>query len=232
MKAPRKQKQRIKGTERPARDQQAQLMFTQFAVDRSSDEAVWMLSDGKLIYVNEATCKSLGYTREELLSMRVFDINPNFGPEDWPRHWQRIKANNTLVFETEQKTKDGQLFPVEVTANYLEFNGEEYNIAFARNITERKRAEKRLEHRTAELEVANERLSALYAVTSTMSQSLDLDTVLNAVIKEITRIFSFDGVGVYLTDNRADTLILRASSETEREYFNRINAFLRQLYND
>lgn len=202
-------------------------MFTQFAVDRASDAAIWMLADGQIIYVNDAACKSLGYANDELLVMQVFDINPSFDREGWREHWQRLKTKRTLVFETEEKAKDGRLFPVEVTANYLEYDGEEYNIAFARNITERKRVEERLKNRTAELEAANEQLSALYAVSSTISQSLDLDTVLTAVIKEIAGMFGFDGVGVYLPDTSNETLILRASTETEREYFTRINAFRR-----
>ena len=66
------------------------LQFTQFAVDHYSDGAFWMGSDARLIYVNEAACRSLGYTKEELLSMTVHDIDPNFPKEAWTDHWSDL----------------------------------------------------------------------------------------------------------------------------------------------
>ena len=49
-----------------------------------------------------------------------------------------------MTFETQHQTKQGRVFPVEITANYVEFDGKEYSFAFARDITERKRAEEAL----------------------------------------------------------------------------------------
>jgi PAS domain S-box-containing protein len=120
------------------------LRFTQFAIDHASDAAFWMGPDARFIYVNEAACRSLGYTRDELLSMTVHDIDPNFPAERWSKHWQEIKQRRSLTFESRHRTKDGRVFPVEITTNYLEFNGQEYHCAFARDISERKRLEAQL----------------------------------------------------------------------------------------
>jgi PAS domain-containing protein len=54
------------------------LQFTQFAIDRSSDAAFWMGTDARFIYVNNAACNALGYSKEELLTMAVHDIDPDF----------------------------------------------------------------------------------------------------------------------------------------------------------
>ncbi len=57
------------------------LKITQLAMDKFGDSIIWLSSDGSLVYVNEAACKSLGYSKKELLSMHIWDIDPKFPPE-------------------------------------------------------------------------------------------------------------------------------------------------------
>jgi len=120
------------------------LRFTQFSVDNAADAAFWMGPDARLIYVNDAACRSLGYSRDELLSMSVHDIDPCFPREVWPAHWSELKERGSFVVESKHRAQNGRVFPVEVCANYLTFEGNEYNCAFVRDITERKRAEEQI----------------------------------------------------------------------------------------
>ncbi len=142
------------------------VSLMQFSVDRMADAAFWMGPDARLIYVNEAACSSLGYSKEELLSMAVHDIDPNFPAEAWPGHWKEVKERGSFSLESLHRTKDGQVFPVEITVNYLEFGGREYNCAFARDITARKLAEQEL--RTSEekyrqlVQLSNDAIYILY----------------------------------------------------------------------
>ncbi|MFQ5786975.1 MAG: histidine kinase dimerization/phosphoacceptor domain -containing protein, partial [Thermodesulfobacteriota bacterium] len=85
-----------------------------------------------------AACHSLGYTREELLTMTVHDIDPNFPKGTWKLNWNSLKLHKTRQIESRHRTKDNKIFPVEITSNYMEFNGREYNCALARDITYRK----------------------------------------------------------------------------------------------
>ncbi|TAN42538.1 MAG: PAS domain S-box protein [Nitrospirae bacterium] len=117
------------------------LHITQFAVDNISDCLFMTRPDACFVDVNESTCLSLGYSRNELLGMTVFDIDPVFPREAWDSHWQEIKERKSFTIETKHRRKSGEIFPVEVTVNYFEYEGAEYNFAFARDITERKRAE-------------------------------------------------------------------------------------------
>lgn len=120
------------------------LRLTQFSVDHMGDAVFWIKPDGGLEYVNHMACSSLGYTREELLMMSIFDIDPNFPVEKWEDHWNEVKNAKFMKFESIHRTKDGELIPAEITVNHLLFDGKEYHCAFARNITERKQAEKTL----------------------------------------------------------------------------------------
>ena len=120
------------------------LQLAQFTVDRAADAIFWMAPDAKFSFVNDEACRSLGYSRKELLSMTVHDIDPNFPAEAWPEHWEDVRQRGSFAFESRHRAKDGRVFPVDITVNYLKFNGNEYNCAFARNITERKKAEENL----------------------------------------------------------------------------------------
>ncbi len=115
--------------------------FTQFAIDNTVDQAFWTTADGHFVYVNKAACCTLGYSREELMRLSVFDIGPTFSPETFAEHWQGLKTNPNASFETFHRAKDGRVYPVEVRSNYVVFDGKEYNCAFATDISERKRME-------------------------------------------------------------------------------------------
>ena len=171
------------------------LRLTQFSVDRAGDAVFWLGSDARFFYANDRACQHLGYSREELLSMTVHDVDPNFPAEVWPKHWEELKRRGSFTFESRHRTKDGELVPVEITVNYLEFEGKEYNCAFVRDITDRKRAEESLQkahdeledkvqRRTAELAKANEKLVVLNAVAETVSRSLDLQGILDSAWSE------------------------------------------------
>jgi len=120
------------------------LWLTQLFLERSAVMACLVGKDGRFLYVNDAACQLLQYSREELLIMSVADVTPDFPAEVWPEHWQDVKQRRSFTFESVKKAKDNRRFPVEITVNYFEFNGGEYNCVFVRDITDRKRAEEDL----------------------------------------------------------------------------------------
>jgi diguanylate cyclase (GGDEF)-like protein/PAS domain S-box-containing protein len=124
-----------------------ELRLTQFSVEHASDNIFWSNSQGHFVYVNKAACDSLGYSREELLSLSVPDLNPRFRKEeDWSTFWDELKQRGSITYEGQITSKQGRVFPAEVTANYLEFDGQEYSFAFVRDITDRKLAEDRVQY--------------------------------------------------------------------------------------
>ena len=97
-----------------------------------------------ILYVNDETCRSLGYPRKELLDMTVHDINPEYKQETWGKVWRNVKRLGSITIETLYKRKDGIIFPVELTGNYMEYDGQGYICAIVRDITERKKTEESL----------------------------------------------------------------------------------------
>jgi len=120
------------------------LRLNQFSIDHAADAAFWISPDARFLYANKAACRSLGYNRDELLAMTIHDIDPDFTRETWPSHWRKLKELGSHTIESRHRTKEGIVFPVEISINYFEYSGNEYNFAFARNITERKQAEETL----------------------------------------------------------------------------------------
>ncbi len=120
------------------------LQLTQFALDRAGEAAFWMGSDARLVYVNETACRSVGYSRHELLSMKMTDIDPSLTGELWASHWRDVQRGGVSTFESRHRRADGHVAPVEVTENFLEFAGRQYMFALARDISERKRVEEEL----------------------------------------------------------------------------------------
>ncbi|MEJ2157257.1 MAG: transporter substrate-binding domain-containing protein [Desulfobacteraceae bacterium] len=117
------------------------LQLTQFAIDHAFEAIFWHGPDARLIYVNDAACNSLGYDRDELLSMTVHDIDPEFPPEAWPAHWEELQRRGSFLIESKHRRKDGRAIPVEIRVNYIKYDGQEYNQSFVRDITSRKKVE-------------------------------------------------------------------------------------------
>jgi PAS domain S-box-containing protein len=130
-------------TERKQAEQSIALLS--FALNNVHEAAFLTDEKGCFQYVNEESCRILGYTQDELLGLGVADIDPDFPRERWPGHWDELKAQHSLTFETRHKTKDGGIFPVEVSTNYFEYDGQGYNLALARDITARKQTEEALQ---------------------------------------------------------------------------------------
>ena len=119
------------------------LEFTQFALNNFADHVLIMKMNGQIIDVNPAFCQSLEYSYAEINSLTLLDICPK-AKESWETVSQAIKQNRSLCFESVHQKKYGELLPVEVSANYLEYAGEEYIVGIVRDITQRKAAQKSL----------------------------------------------------------------------------------------
>jgi PAS domain S-box-containing protein len=129
-------------TERIENEKSLQMM--RFSIDNALDRIAWISPDGHFLYANKPACKEMGYTLDEVLSMSVSDVDPNFPIERWAEHYQAVKKTGFMRLETQQISGDGQVHDIEVSSNYLKFRDYEFMCSFGRDITERKRLEIKL----------------------------------------------------------------------------------------
>lgn len=117
-----------------------------FAIDNTSD-AIFISEqeEKRFSYVNRQACKSLGYTREELLHMTPFDIDPDITEEAVNQILSEADTHNFLSFESRHKRKDGSIFPVEVAVIYFDYGSKRHTMIHVRDITERKQYRQNLE---------------------------------------------------------------------------------------
>ncbi|MBN1261840.1 MAG: PAS domain S-box protein [Anaerolineae bacterium] len=126
------------------KEAEAALQLTRASIEQSQDAYFWFDAEAIFTDVSDATCAILGYSREELLALRVFDIDPVFPEEAWPGLKEQVKAAGTVTLESQHRTKEGKTFPVEVSVSHLQFGGEEIYFSVAKDITDRKEAESRV----------------------------------------------------------------------------------------
>ncbi|MEI7857672.1 MAG: response regulator [Methanomicrobiales archaeon] len=118
-----------------------QLEITQFAIDRAVDAAYLVDAEGHFLYVNWQTVTILGYPCDEILSLKVTDIDRRFFDSpvsSWKDYVQEIRETKAMIFVTEHRTKNGLFIPLQITAHHLEFAEKEYIWVFARTLAPEK----------------------------------------------------------------------------------------------
>ncbi len=123
-------------------------------IDQSSDCIEVVDPDsGKILDINEKTCQDLGYTKEELLSMHIFEIDPTINKEEFSSSVENLRKDKTILFEAIHRRKDGTDYPVEVNLKLVSLD-REYLVADVRDIRERKLAEQSIKLQIAALQAA------------------------------------------------------------------------------
>ncbi len=106
--------------------------------------------EGNIIEINQAVKDKMGYCRDDIKNMTIFDLHPGdtgrYDKNDIMKQWKSWDVGERVLVEVEHRQKDGSTIPVEVSTGKVKFGGEEYLIAFVRDITERREKEKEVEY--------------------------------------------------------------------------------------
>jgi two-component system, NtrC family, sensor kinase len=121
-----------------------ELWLTKASLENASAGVFWIDPQGRIVYANQTACRSLEYSREDLVSLSIADIDPVSPQEAFTKLWEQCKTRGSVTIESQHKSRLGRIFPVEITASYIEFDGQEYSFAFVRDITERRELEAQL----------------------------------------------------------------------------------------
>jgi len=119
-------------------------------IESAMDGFWWLDRFGNMLEVNRAYCVMTGYEQSELLAMRVTDLDAVETTEQVAAHMDATSRLGHSRFETKHRRKDGSIFDVEVSAQYIAGAARCFAV-FIRDISERKRLESALEHRLVAL---------------------------------------------------------------------------------
>ncbi len=180
-------------------EKQANIELNQFktTLDMTLDAVLMRDAEtSQFIYANQGAVKKLGYSQQELLQMTPLSLNPKHTTESLHELMAPLVegTQTSTIFETVIPHKNGTLIPVEIFNQYIQLPGQINRfISIARDITERKQAEKELlkakeaaEQAKLEAEIANSAKSAFLA-----NMSHELRTPLNGILG-YTQILSRD----------------------------------------
>ena len=109
------------------------------------NETAWVIDfNGNFVEINDAAAKTLGYSKDELLTMGIKDIDKALNKEQFENHLKTMPPVGTKVFERTHVAKDGTEIPVEISSSLITYHGKRAKLSVARDITERKKAERAL----------------------------------------------------------------------------------------
>ena len=119
----------------------------------SASDALFIVDmEGHILDVNAVAYERLGYTREELLSLHLSQLDPPSFAAMIPERMERLKQFGRIAFESAHVRKDGSVMPVEINARMMGLNGKQMIFSVIRDITERKQVEQVLQEKTRQLE--------------------------------------------------------------------------------
>ena len=132
-------------------NQEDLLSFLKFSTDLAADEVFWMRSNSEIIYVNHAACEKLEYERHELIGKCVWEWDPLFPKEVWPKFWEELKEKKHIDYETIHQNKHGDIFPVRIKGHFFQHGEDELLFAFVSDISDIKLKEEALKKNSEDL---------------------------------------------------------------------------------
>ncbi len=204
----------LKQAEAELMREKEKLEMTQFSLDNASMMIFRTNPRGEFLYANHQACEKLGYPREELEGTKVSRIIDEKEFIDRQEFWGKIQEEDSFSYERKFVTKDGEKFPVYIVSQYFQYEEEEYEFVFARDITEHKKMERELEIREQQYRKIFE--AAPVGMELKDSQGIILDV--NERTSQITGYDKEDLVG----ENLFTTLVPKFYSEKAREDFQKV----------
>ena len=186
------------------------------ALIRASLDGFWLLDgQGRFMDVNDAYCALVGYSREEILNLKITDLDANETPEVFAEHLKSLKASGNERFETKHRARDGRLLDVEVSANY-DRNSDSAPLydnifVFIRDVTEQRAANLSLRQRTHDLSERVKELNCLITLSTLIARrEMRLEVILQQAVEILPSAWQYPEIAAaclvlpgrsYRTDN-------------------------------
>jgi len=201
---------------RRAAEEEAELRAE--LLDTATDSVFAYEPGGRIIYANQATWATRGYTREELLLMNLHGLLTPEHAALLEEHQSRAQAAGSVIYESAHIRKDGSVMPVEVTLKPVTIQGNPLFLSVARDITIRKQVEKELSDYRIHLEaLVEERTAEVRERALELEQAnAELDE-LNEELDSYARVVSHDLKSPLSAINLAAVLLRDEMPQIEEE---------------
>nr|WP_275112943.1 EAL domain-containing protein [Rhodopila globiformis] len=199
-------------TERSRATETIRLQAEQYAaMVATTADGFWLHDqEGRFHTINDALCRMLGYTRGELLARGIQDIEAEETPEMARRHMALIADLGFERFESRHRCKDGSIIDVEISASFWPAQG--LFLSFARDITDRKRAEQALADSEARLKTVLQANVDGISVVETATKTV---TFTNQAFCDMLGYGADEVIGIFVPNlHPAETLPLLESNFT------------------
>jgi len=113
-------------------------------VEQAADAIFVHDLEGNFVDVNRQACESLGYSREELLSMSVADVEMDYAQGSLEKLWEQITSGPPRTLGGTHRRKDGSTFPVEVRLGMFEAEERPLMLALIRDVSGRREVERKI----------------------------------------------------------------------------------------
>ncbi|WP_016949387.1 PAS domain-containing sensor histidine kinase [Anabaena sp. PCC 7108] len=115
-----------------ASQSEEKFIFADYLINQSGDAAFCLGENAQFLYVNDVLCLQTDYSREELLSMTLSDLDVDFSLHNWSKQWQVLKKIKRICFKFRYCTKRDQVFVTEINLTYIKNQNKEFVCAFFR----------------------------------------------------------------------------------------------------
>ena len=126
------------------KDTERNKLLSHFTVEQSPDAILWLDSDGVISRANKAAYHLFGYSLDELIGKKIFDLNLDEEDIFFEKEWENLKSKPGKYLEKHLHKKDGTKMFVEISTCGIKLENKEYTSCFIRDISERKQNEESL----------------------------------------------------------------------------------------
>ncbi|WP_438864254.1 PAS domain S-box protein [Neptunicella sp.] len=154
-----------------------ELDLAKLSTEQTSDAVFWVTPEARILKVNQAACKALGYSNLILQRKVIEDVCPDYTKTKWSQHLQQLQANQELMINTEFLNNNAQTIPVSLTSTLVHLSGQKFIYMVARDISEQLAREKELAIAKDNADAANQAKSSFLA-----NMSHEIRTPMNAIL--------------------------------------------------